>query len=56
MDKYIDAESATGRISWQVAAHNAIANNSVLDQDDINNMKIGFRQLFVEPESYLVSL
>ena len=35
MVKYLDAEAATGRIARQIATHNEIDNNSILNKYDL---------------------
>ena len=40
--KHFDAEPATGRIARQMQAQNEIANQSLIEIDDLTKLKSGF--------------
>ena len=51
--KYINAEPATGRIARQIEAQNEIANQSVIEIDDLLKIKTGFGIIFRGNDKYL---
>ena len=44
--KHFDAEPATGRIARQMQAQNEIANQSLIEIDDLTKLKSGFGIIF----------
>ena len=44
--KHFDAEPATGRIARQMQAQNEIANQSLIEIDDLSKLKSGFGIIF----------